>query len=245
VVHGVSTLLSHADARNLDAQESAYAVEQIEVKTYEGDTILTEVYVPKTPLPLDFPEGPCSERYRDVLIRGAVEVALDKTWIDKLRALPVYSPSRETLEKRAAQPAPGILPRMTVAQLAQHDGSNDTYSVRVSACGYIFEHKPIFKIFYGRDITFRNVLHRRGINLEANDDGGRSPFPKLAALEPSALEYALRYRDRFIAKAGAPVAVLVDFWREQGPEALPGVFNGESNSLSADTERANRIMKKA
>ena len=49
----------------------------------------------------------------------------------------------------------------------------------------------------------------------ANDDGGVSPFPQLVDLEPHVLEYCLQYRDRFIAKAGNPVAVLEEFWAEQ------------------------------
>ena len=44
------------------------------------------------------------------------------------------------------------------------------------------------------------------------------------------LEYALRYRDRFIAAVGMPVAVLREFWEEQEVEFV-GDFT--SNSLSA------------
>ena len=70
-------------------------------------------------------------------------------------------------------------------------------------------------MFKGRDVTFRNSLQRRGINLDANDDGGVSPFPQLLELEPHVLEYCLRFRDRFIEKSGDPVAVLAEFWDEQ------------------------------
>ena len=32
--------------------------------------------------------------------------------------------------------------------------------------------------------------------MDANDNGGQSPFPRLSQLEPDALEYAFCYRDR-------------------------------------------------
>jgi hypothetical protein len=87
----------------------------------------------------------------------------------------------------------------------------------VSSCGYIFEHTPIFKVMCGRDVTNRNVMHYRGVNLRLNDDGGKSPFPRLSELAPGELEYALRYRDRFASKCvgGKPIAALREFWEEQ------------------------------
>ena len=85
------------------------------------------------------------------------------------------------------------------------------------------------RAYRGRDVTGRNVLHHRGVNLEANDDGGTSPFPRLSRLRPAELEYALQNRDRLLHKAGAPVAVLREFWEEQEPE-LAGVYRG--NALS-------------
>ena len=48
--------------------------------------------------------------------------------------------------------------------------------------GIYFNTKP-FKVYHGRDVTYRNVLHRRGVNLDANDDGGISPFPRLSKLK--------------------------------------------------------------
>ena len=149
----------------------------------------------------------------------------------QLEAQPTYTPSDDTLAKRAALPPPSALPAMTIAELALHNGKDaEKYPDRISSCGYIFQVKDFFN-FAGRDITFRNILQARGINMDTNDDGGKSPFPRLSQLEPSALEYALRYRDRYIHKAGdvGPVAVLKEFWEEQEAEA-PGIFT--SNTLS-------------
>ena len=77
----------------------------------------------------------------------------------------------------------------------------------------------------------RNILQRKGINMDAHDNFGTSPFPNLADLDAVVLEYVLQWRDRFIfkSKGQAPVAVLKEFWEEQKPN-LDGVFTG--NTLS-------------
>merc|ERR1712060_518381 len=101
----------------------------------------------------------------------------------------------------------------------------EAHPVCTSACGYIFSYNPLFRSYRGRDVTFRNVLHFRGINLDANDDGGISPFPRLSQLTAAEREYALQNRDRLLHKAGAPIAILREFWEEQDV-ALDGVFSG-------------------
>jgi len=220
VVHGVSTLFSREDADKLDKQEP-YAIEVVSATIYgTGEQLPVEVYVPRTPLPLDFPEGCCSERYRAILVRGAVENELDAAWIAQLQALPTYTPSAETLALRVAIPPPSALPQMSIDELLTHDGETEGKECRTAACGYVFAHVPLLKAYKGRDVTMRNVLHVRGINLDSNDDGGVS-FPRLSQLAPIELEYALQ--------AGVPIAVLREFWEGQEKE-LSGVF--QDNSLS-------------
>lgn len=233
-IHGVSTLFSIEDAVKLNSQEGvgkAYNLAVCKVMLYDGSELEVEVYVPTKPIPIDFPEGVCSKRYRDILVTGAQEANLEASWIEKLQGLQVYTPSGETIAAREKLPPPSALPQMTIAELALHNGSkSDEYPHYISSCGYIFQVKDIFQVFHGRDVTYRNILQSRGINLDSNDDGGKSPFPRLSKLEPSALEYALQYRDRFIHKSGGqPLAVLREFWEEQEAE-LEGVFR--DNSLS-------------
>lgn len=233
VIHGVATLFSIEDAVKLNKQEAvgrAYNLEICSALLYDRKTVIdVEVYVPTKPLDLNYPEGVCSLRYRNILVQGATEVDLDKEWIEKLQKLPVYSPSVQTLALRCSLPPLAALPQMTIDTLALHNGSSIDYPHYISSCGYVFKLKDNFDVFHGRDITFRNVLHSRGINLEHNDDGGKAPFPRLSLLEHTGLEYALQYRDRFIAKTGGPIAILKEFWEDQ-EEEFESVFKG--NSLS-------------
>ena len=193
VVHGVSTLFSRVDADKLDRQEGGYAIEVVPATIYgTREELAVEVYVPRTPLPLDFPEGCCSERYRAILVRGAIENELDVSWINKLQALPTYTPSAETLALRAALPPPSALPQMSIAELRAHDGEAEGKECRTSACGYVFAHVPVFRSYRGRDVTMRNVLHVRGINLDATDDGGVS-FPRLSLAPPQSCNLLSQY----------------------------------------------------
>ena len=97
------------------------------------------------------------------------------------------------------------------------------YPIRIkgyhtAVCGYIFEYAPGFRSYWGRDVTLRQCLHRRGLSLDKNDDGGVSPFPNLVELkksEPEIFEYCLQQRDRMFAKTGKVVGVLKEFWVDQ------------------------------
>ena len=221
-VHGTACLFPSADALKLDRQEQSYNVESCKVQLYsaagaagEEEISGVEVYTAKRPEPEGFPQGCCSERYKNILVAGAVEMELEPAWIQRLRSLQVYTPSSETMEQRAALPPPSMLPQLTLAELATSD------IVYACVCGYVFDHKSIFQAHHGRDITFRVSLHRRGISMDANDTDphGRDPstgrFPTLAEIEPTELEYAKQWLDRFRAVGGPPVGALREFWEEQ------------------------------
>merc|ERR1712113_187531 len=90
-----------------------------------SEELQAEVYVSVRPEQEGNPQGPCSKRYRDILVSSAKEVDLDKKWITKLEALPTYTPSDETLAARSALPLPETLPQMTVDELRRHDGSDE------------------------------------------------------------------------------------------------------------------------
>ena len=238
-VHGVATKFSIKDAESLNKQEAvgrAYNLEVAKVLLYDGKTYMdVEIYVQAKPLKPNHPAGCCSKRYRNILVNGAIEMKLDQTWIDKLSSMPIYKPSEETLARRSSCIPPfDKLPVMTIDQLKKYNGQADDldkYPHYISSCGYIFQHKTFFKVYHGRDITYRNILHRRGINLDTNDDGGISPFPRLSKLNAEELEYCLMYRDRFIFKSEGqkPIAILKEFWEEQDTD-LKGVY--ENNILS-------------
>lgn len=61
-------------------------------------------------------------------------------------------------------------------ELALHNGKNENYPDYISSCGFIFPFKDTFAFnanLNGRDVTYRHILHFRGINLDQNDDGGK------------------------------------------------------------------------
>ena len=227
-VHGVCTLFSAEDAQKLDkmervGQERGYVVAEADVEIYDGGGRLrAEVYEHRN-IAAGHPEGVCSTRYRDILVAGARENGLDAAWIAKLEALPTYAPSAATLARRGTLPPISSLPVMTRAELAKHDGRDKSRSILVSSCGYIFEHEPFISAFRGRDITHRNALHRRGVNLDANDDA--TVMARLSDLSADEREYCLCYRDRLLARSGRPTHVLREFWEAQEREAPP-LFTG-------------------
>ena len=227
-VHGTCLLLPSEDGLKLDRQEGAYNVESHECIIYQDDdpvdekfVLSAEVYCPRNPEPEGNPQGACSKRYRNILADGAKLMKLAPEWIEKLENLPYYSPSEETLKKRSELPIftkKPDLPEFSIAELKKYDGSDEKLPVYTAVCGYVFEDKPFFKIYWGRDVTLRQCLQRRGISLDLNDTGGIPPFPNLKELgekEPEVLEYCLQQRDRMFIKAGSAVGVLKEFWEDQ------------------------------
>jgi len=227
-VHGTCLLLPSEDGEKLDRQEGSYDVEKHECIIYPGDesvgnehVLTAEVYCPRRLEPEGNPQGPCSKRYRDILTNGAKLMKLDDKWIEKLESLPFYTPSETTLKKRDELPIfekPDIVPEMTISELKKFNGTDEQLPVYTAVCGYIFEDKPFFRSYWGRDVTFRQCLQRRGLSLDENDDGGVSPFPNLVELkkkEPETFEYCLQQRDRMFARTGKVVGVLKEFWVDQ------------------------------
>lgn len=227
-VHGTCLLLPAEDGKKLDNQEGSYDVEAHECEIYPEDDsvenkhiLSAEVYCPRRAEPEGNPQGPCSKRYRNILVDGAKLMKLDSNWIEKLQNLAFYTPNEATLVKRAELPIfekmSGVK-EMTISELKKFNGSDENLPIYTAVCGYIFEDKPFFKIYWGRDVTYRQCLQRRGISLDLNDTGGVSPFPKLTELkekEPEVLEYCLQQRDRMFIRSGKVVGVLKEFWDDQ------------------------------
>lgn len=74
-------------------------------------------------------------RYRDILVRGATEQALAPEWLAKLKSVPTYKASPETLAVRAAFLPPHELPSMTIDELAKLTGETPDTEPHTSACG--------------------------------------------------------------------------------------------------------------
>jgi len=221
-VHGSVCRISKKDALVLDQQERSYKNVQVEVSCYDGRKISSEVYVGKeTASPAHiFP----SKRYLQLIISGAREVKLDPEYIEMLETLPTYTPPKAVLSKRYSVLLPKDLPSWTMSELSEHNGKNPEKPDHLCICGYIIKGTSVFKSLLGRDCTFRKLLHYRGISIDLNDDGGKSPFPKLFELSEMEREYCLQTLDDFMSR-GVIVAVLKEFWEEQGEHQSIQIYN--------------------
>jgi len=223
-VHGSVCKLSKACGENLDRQERTYQIKIVEVTTYEGRKIQAEVYVGRETA------APCyifpSKRYLNVIISGAIEVGLKEEYLLMLKSLPYFRPTAADLQKRLELPVPSALPKMTIDELAQYDGSNGKEPLS-SVCGYICDSKTAWRLNYGRDTTFRKLLHFRGISIDVNDDKGRGrPFPVLLDLDEEEREYCFQALDEILGR-GKVVAFLQEFLEDQGTKT--GFFVSKPN----------------
>ncbi len=215
-IQGVAIKLSAADKLALDRQEgagpgqTAYTQIPVQVTTYDGATLDTYIYsklVPPGPGG-EVIEQPCSIRYRTILVDGATAAGLDPGYVEKLAALPVYSPTAETLAARESLPLPESLPVVTVAELALSKETptpepSDLW--RTSVLGYVFElprSQVPMNSHRGRDITARMSRQWRGLSLDTDDDFGRPPYRLPCHMDtPEEVEHVERWRDHYIAKA--------------------------------------------
>lgn len=222
-VHGTVCLLSEEDCQSLDKQEgggSAYDVVTCPVQCYNGQTLQAECYVKKNQSPVsEIKQGAPSRRYLNIIINGARKANLDPKYIAALEAREYYIPSQDTLQRRADMcdgVDPSSLPQISLAELKQRNGDDEKVAAWTGSLGYVIQSSKPWKSFKGRDITFRNILHYRGVSLDQHDDGGVSPFPIIEQLKAEELEYAKQWRDWLLTdKDAVVVGALKEFWDDQ------------------------------
>jgi len=195
-VHGLAFKMDMESMANLDRNEGydpngkgygGYKKSMVTLLAYDGRELEGYIYMNKTP---PGPDGKPSSRYLGVLVKGAEQVGLKESYIEKLKAHPVYEPNEAVLRARARRPAPGDLPEITVEQLAQN-------SDWLSSCGYVMEVDGGFRSHRARDVTTRNLKQYLGIPMDDTDDGGRPPYPLLKDLSKGELEYVTQWLDRY------------------------------------------------
>lgn len=208
-VHGVLSLMSSKSAKNLDKQEVGYNITKTEVICYDGEKILAEVYTCKSENPVF---GPPSKRYMNILIKGAIEVGLKDFYIENLKKVEYYVPSKETLEKRKLLPPYEKLTPISLNELKLYNGK-DKKEKWTSVMGYVFRCAKgwTFDSWIGRDVTLRNLYHFQGISLDLNDDTEK--FPNLNEAKEDEIEYVRQNLDRCIGTYGLEnlVGYLTDF----------------------------------
>ena len=156
-VWGVVHLCDHEHLALLDAAEAyghGYDREEVLVKTDHGERrAVTYVGMPT------FLDDSCrpTQRYLNILLKGAVAAGLDQSYIDALRQHPVH-------QKRAVPtfaPPPGEYPTFTAATLAQ----SSRFTV---LAGFVFDmsnarlqHRFLRSLFGGKDMT---LFHLRRLD---------------------------------------------------------------------------------
>lgn len=93
VVHGIvhecdASSLSRMDA--LEGEGLAYERRPMRVRSHVGEPVDCFAYVGLPPY--NGAEGPTSQRYLDILVRGASRMGLEPSYVDSLRRVPVLTP---------------------------------------------------------------------------------------------------------------------------------------------------------
>ena len=200
----------------LDRTESGYNKTSTTFLAYDGRKLEGFVYVNKPSAAVTEPLAP-SSRYLGVLVKGARKAGLREDYIKRLESTPTYQPSEETLKIRQSLPSPENLPKITVEELAKHNGKDEAnYPTRVSVLGYVIEASPWFGSHRGRDITTRFMMHYHAIPMDDNDDAGCPPYPIVADRDPDEVEYVSRWMDHYLQKTnGKVVGFLKEFDEQQ------------------------------
>eukprot|EP00008_Paramoeba_atlantica_P004438 CAMPEP_0201487334 /NCGR_PEP_ID=MMETSP0151_2-20130828/12356_1 /ASSEMBLY_ACC=CAM_ASM_000257 /TAXON_ID=200890 /ORGANISM="Paramoeba atlantica, Strain 621/1 / CCAP 1560/9" /LENGTH=268 /DNA_ID=CAMNT_0047872337 /DNA_START=31 /DNA_END=837 /DNA_ORIENTATION=+ len=204
-VHGSVFQIPKEDALRLDKQEPSYLIAKKKIVTYGGREIEAEVYLPKSLKAAALP----SQRYLNLMIRGADEGGLKEDYVGRLRKHPFYVPLKETLERREKLPKPETLQQFTAEELKEK-------KEYVSIMGFVLEapkDKFVFDSWKGRDVTHRNLLHFQGKSLDVLDVGGI--YPKVSELEEVEREYLRQNLDRYTQVDGTIKGALKEFWEAQ------------------------------
>lgn len=219
-IHGVAFETDSDSVAKMDKVESGYDKASVQLEAYDGRKMNGYVYVnkPHREVRVGNPSG----RYLRLLINGAKAAGLDKEYIARLEATPVYKPSAETLAKRASSIA-GNHPvkEMTKASLGEDP------SHFVSIFGYIINAGPptgFFASHRGKDITNRMVRHYLNLPLDdAEDPQDAAHLPSMKALEAhqDVIDYVWTWFDQY-NNNGTVVGRHAEFMAAQEIDASTG-----------------------
>ena len=206
-VHGIAIKVSAEDMEILDAQEHFYDKLSVTVQGYNGEVIEDCIMYSNTVRLVYSPEQETpSNRYLNIVLKNAIESGLQDKYIDNLRNTKVYSPDKETLEKRESIPLSSLLPPYSVEQLQVSQGEQDGEKTGskiiygyISILGYVIKiptDQVFFKKHLGRDITSWILQYYKG----ENHDGkvGESSNVDVENLTEEEREYIWCYIDHYL-----------------------------------------------
>lgn len=218
-IHGVAILLGRDDVLKLSAQERGYDKVWVEVNCYDGKKIKAFIFTrtragDRPFLPPN--EQTPSVRYLNLLLKGAESGGLEKAYVKRLEETKTYTPSYDVIQRRRNLPSPKLLPKMTVAELAETRNKSDSFA-HVAIFGYILKlarKKVWFKSHLGRDATARFSRHFNGVSMDLNDDMGKPPFLDLNCMSNDEREYIMMWLDFYLAKEPEIVGYVKEFFDE-------------------------------
>ncbi|ESO93557.1 hypothetical protein LOTGIDRAFT_232618 [Lottia gigantea] len=214
-VHGVAFCMTKDSIEQMDRVESGYNKAQVTLEAYDGRKLDGFVYVNK-PSAVSTETHQPSSRYVGVLVKGAKQAGLSKSYIENLQKTEVYKPSAETLKLRESLPKPDDLPAISVEELAKHDGKDEKFPTRVAVLGYVMQPgRSWFGTHRGRDRTTRFLMQYHGLPLDDNEDFGKPPYPLLDSLTGDEKEYISRWMDHYLSSSNGKAVGYVKEFREQ------------------------------
>ncbi|PAA92848.1 hypothetical protein BOX15_Mlig011547g5, partial [Macrostomum lignano] len=219
-IHGVAFETDADSIAKMDKVEMGYDKASVILEAYDGRKLDGYVYVnkPQREVRVGNPSG----RYLRLLINGAKAAGLNKDYIARLEATPVYKPSAETLAKRAALTS-ATYPTKEMTQ----EALGKDLSHFVSVFGYIIDAGPstgFFSSHRGKDITNRMLRHYLNLPLDSVEDpqdAEHLPNLKLLESRPDAVDFVWTWFDQH-ASSGTVVARHAAFLAAQEVDSSTG-----------------------
>lgn len=174
--------------QSLDAMEAlGHGYDRITVEVdVDGEQIAAYTYVGMP----EFIDDSClpSQRYLNIVVKGAREAGLDADYVQQLQQQPVHQPERYPL----FAPPPGEYPVFNASTLAQHP----LYTALYGAVFDMSESRPLHQylraFFAGRDMTLFHLQR-----LDSSDGSESMDDIRLGRLNETQLQYLNSYLNEY------------------------------------------------
>jgi sulfite reductase (NADPH) flavoprotein alpha-component len=194
IVHGVVHLCDDGDLALLDAAEACgHGYNRIGLSVFTDEGKWRAIAYVGTP---SFINNECrpSQRYLNIVVRGATAASLDLTYIEALRRYPVQ-PSPAAI--RPFEPPQGEFPTFNSATLRQFPLLTALAGAVFDMSGARWQHKFLHSIFSGKDMTLFHL--KRLDNSNGNETLEDVKHGRLTPIQQRYLdEYLHEYSNEYV-----------------------------------------------